>query len=72
MRYKSVLEIVFWNLRNSDATPVPSHQKGVALVSRFSKNLLKLFLEGGEDLNAVHTMKLAIAGDEYNKLVFVD
>ena len=66
-------EIVFWNLRNSDATPVPSHQKGVAVVSWFSKNLLKLFLEeGGEDLNAVHTMKLAIAGDEYNKLVFVD
>jgi len=38
-------QIVFWNLRDSKATPVPSTQKGVALVSGFSKNLLKLFLD---------------------------
>lgn len=34
--YKKVPEIVFWNLRNSLATPVPSTQEGVALVSGFS------------------------------------
>ncbi|XP_059633562.1 uncharacterized protein LOC132276237 isoform X2 [Cornus florida] len=67
-----VPEIVFWNLRDSRATPVSSHQKGVALVSGFSKNLLKVFLEEGGILNPEHTMELAIAGDEYNKLVVVD
>lgn len=42
--YSRVPEIVFWNLRNSLATPVPSNQKGVALVSRFSKKTcLKCF-----------------------------
>ncbi|KAJ7945528.1 Uncharacterized conserved protein UCP015417, vWA [Quillaja saponaria] len=70
--YESVPEIVFWNLRNSMATPVPSHQKGVAMVSGFSKNLLKLFLEEGGVLNPVATMELAISGDEYNKLVVTD
>ncbi|KAI3949411.1 hypothetical protein MKW92_040472 [Papaver armeniacum] len=42
-----VPEIVFWNLRDSSATPVLGEQKGVALVSGFSKNMLKLFLESG-------------------------
>ncbi|KAL2506601.1 Uncharacterized conserved protein UCP015417 [Abeliophyllum distichum] len=45
--YKNVPEIVFWNLRDSSATPVTATQNGVALVSGFSKNLLTLFLEGG-------------------------
>ncbi|KAL3501041.1 hypothetical protein ACH5RR_035490 [Cinchona calisaya] len=70
--YTSVPEIVFWNLRDSQATPVPSHQKGVALVSGFSKNLLKLFLEKGGVLTPEDTMELAIAGKEYSKLVVVD
>lgn len=44
-------EIVFWNLRDSGSTPVLSNQKGVALVSGFSKNLLKVFLdENAEEL----------------------
>ncbi|KAI7996281.1 Uncharacterized protein L728 [Camellia lanceoleosa] len=62
----------FWNLRNSDATPVPSCQKGVALVSGFSKNLLKMFLEEGGVLSPESTMELAIAGGEYSKLVVID
>ncbi|KAK3014205.1 hypothetical protein RJ639_008950 [Escallonia herrerae] len=41
--FGSVPEIVFWILRDSRPTPVPSHQKGVALVSGFSKNFLKFF-----------------------------
>ncbi|KAL2530314.1 hypothetical protein Fot_22915 [Forsythia ovata] len=45
--YKNVPEIVFWNLRDSSATPVTATQNGVALVSGFSKNLLTLFLEEG-------------------------
>ncbi|OVA17403.1 protein of unknown function DUF2828 [Macleaya cordata] len=53
--YMSVPEIVFWNLRDSMATPVVGEQKGVALVSGFSKNLLSLFLEGG-DVNDLKPM----------------
>ncbi|GMH03908.1 hypothetical protein Nepgr_005747 [Nepenthes gracilis] len=67
-----VPEIVFWNLRNSRATPVPGTQKGVALVSGFSKNLLKLFLEEGGILNPEATMEAAIAGAEYQDLVVLD
>ncbi|ESQ43482.1 hypothetical protein EUTSA_v10015490mg [Eutrema salsugineum] len=39
-----VPEIVFWNLRDSWSTPVLGSQKGVALVSGFSKNMIKMFL----------------------------
>ncbi|KAL3511419.1 hypothetical protein ACH5RR_030820 [Cinchona calisaya] len=70
--YASVPEIVFWNLRDSKATPVPSHQKGVALVSGFSKNILKVFLENGGELNPEDTMQKALAGEEYKTLVVVD
>lgn len=45
--YEKVPEIVFWNLRDSSSTPVTANQKGVALLSGFSKNLLTLFLEEG-------------------------
>ncbi|XP_058726247.1 uncharacterized protein LOC131597573 [Vicia villosa] len=47
----AVPQTVFWNLRNSKATPVPSTQKGVALVSGFSKNLLTLFLDNEGDIS---------------------
>ena len=82
----AVPQIVFWNLRDSSATPVPATQKGVALVSGFSKNLLKLFLENeGDishllslsldnegDISPVRVMEAAIAGPEYQKLVVRD
>ncbi|KAI3971460.1 hypothetical protein MKW92_033631 [Papaver armeniacum] len=72
--YMNVPEIVFWNLRDSGSTPVLGHQKGVALVSGFSKNLLKLFLEGSDlrEITPVGIMEKAISGEEYNKLVVVD
>ncbi|CAM8981106.1 unnamed protein product [Rhodiola kirilowii] len=70
--YSKVPEIVFWNLRDSSATPVPCDQPGVALLSGFSKNLLTLFLEGGGIVNPVEVMHLAIAGEEYQKLVVYD
>ncbi|ESQ44698.1 hypothetical protein EUTSA_v10003164mg [Eutrema salsugineum] len=65
-------EIVFWNLRDSSATPVVAKQKGVALVSGFSKNLLTLFLEEGGIVNPEDVMGLAIKGEEYKKLVVYD
>ncbi|KAB2039186.1 hypothetical protein ES319_D03G196600v1 [Gossypium barbadense] len=51
-------QIVFWNLRHSRATPVPATQKGVALVSGFSKNLLKMFLDEDGDINPLLLWKL--------------
>lgn len=70
--YYKVPEIVFWNLRNSKATPVPSNQQGVALVSGFSKNLATVFLEEGGILSPEAVMIQAISGDEYQKLVVFD
>jgi hypothetical protein len=68
----AVPQIVFWNLRDSTATPVPATQKGVALVSGFSKNLLKLFLDNDGDISPVDVMEAAISGPEYQKLVVLD
>lgn len=68
----AVPQIVFWNLRDSKATPVPSTQKGVALVSGFSKNLLTLFFDNDGDISPVEAMEAAIAGPEYQKLVVLD
>ncbi|KAK1408730.1 hypothetical protein QVD17_40742 [Tagetes erecta] len=68
----AVPEIVFWNLRDSRATPVTGKEKGVALVSGFSKNLMTLFMEDGGRLNPESVMESAISGEEYKKLVVVD
>jgi len=68
----AVPEIVFWNLRDSRAVPVMSGQKGVALVSGFSKNLLKLFLDGGGNFTPRVVMEKAIAGPEYDQLAVFD
>ncbi|KAK1398997.1 Vacuolar protein sorting-associated protein 26A-like [Heracleum sosnowskyi] len=66
-------EVVFWNLRNSRATPVIANQPGVVLVSGYSKNLMTLFLEdGGADMNPEKFMEKAIAGEEYGELVVLD
>ncbi|CAA6654891.1 unnamed protein product [Spirodela intermedia] len=42
----SVPEILFWNLKSSRSVQVMGDQKRVALISGFSKNFLKVFLEG--------------------------
>ncbi|KAL8148957.1 uncharacterized protein LOC141708541 [Apium graveolens] len=67
-------EVVFWNLRNSKATPVVANQPGVVLVSGYSKNLMTLFLEDGDgaDMNPEKFMEKAIAGEEYSELVVLD
>ncbi|XP_010481865.1 PREDICTED: uncharacterized protein LOC104760612 [Camelina sativa] len=70
--FQNVPEIVFWNLRDSSATPVVAKQKGVAMVSGFSKNLLTLFLEEGGIMNPEDVMWLAIKGEEYKKLAVYD
>ncbi|CAA7039903.1 unnamed protein product [Microthlaspi erraticum] len=72
-----VPEIVFWNLRHSRSTPVPASQKGVALVSGFSKNIMKMFLDNDGQVDSVMmgpmaVMESAISGEEYTKLVVID
>ncbi|WOH01669.1 hypothetical protein DCAR_0521054 [Daucus carota subsp. sativus] len=69
----SLPEVVFWNLRNSRATPVVANQPGVVLVSGYSKNLMNLFLEDdGADMNPEKFMEKAIAGEAYGELVVLD
>ncbi|CAN6277752.1 unnamed protein product [Urochloa humidicola] len=68
----AVPEVVFWNLRYSKAVPVEAGQNGVALVGGFSKNLLKLFLDGGGVVSPRAVMEKAIAGPEYDKLAVFD
>jgi hypothetical protein len=46
---EAVPQIVFWNLRYSHSVPVTAEEKGVALVSGFSKNMLKIFLGSEEE-----------------------
>ncbi|XP_026379057.1 uncharacterized protein LOC113273615 [Papaver somniferum] len=71
--YMNVPEIVFWNLRDSESTPVLGQQKGVAMLSGYSKNLMTLFLEGDlGELTPIRVMEKAISGEEYSKLVVVD
>ncbi|KAE8787237.1 hypothetical protein D1007_38853 [Hordeum vulgare] len=45
----AIPQIIFCNLRDSRSVPVTSEQKGVALVSGFSQNMLKLFLGPEEE-----------------------
>ncbi|KAJ3682308.1 hypothetical protein LUZ60_014881 [Juncus effusus] len=73
-KYRNYMpELVFWNLRASKAVPVQANQEGVALISGFSKNMLKLFLQGDEVLaNPKAIMEQAISGKEYEKLVVYD
>ncbi|XP_062029014.1 uncharacterized protein LOC133745026 [Rosa rugosa] len=68
----AVPQIVFWNLRDSRSTPVTETQNGVALVSGFSKNLLKLFLDNDGQIRPDLIMEKAISGKEYQHLVVVD
>jgi hypothetical protein len=67
-----VPQIVFWNLRDSKSTPVTSTQPGVAMVSGFSKNMLKIFLQNDGVVNPEAIMNTAIAGEEYQKLAVFD
>ncbi|KAL3728512.1 hypothetical protein ACJRO7_033147 [Eucalyptus globulus] len=57
----AVPEFVFWNLRDSRSTPVAAKQAGVALVSGFSKNLMKMFLDDEGDVSLLAIMEAAIS-----------
>eukprot|EP01018_Ginkgo_biloba_P017174 Gb_38039 [translate_table: standard] len=65
-------KIVFWNLRDSTSTPVLQEESGVAMVSGFSKNTLKLFLDSIGAINPLIVMNKAIEGKLYQDLIIVD
>ncbi|RCV22116.1 LOW QUALITY PROTEIN: hypothetical protein SETIT_4G194700v2 [Setaria italica] len=74
---EAIPDIVFWNLRDSRSVPVTSEQKGVALVSGYSKNMIKLFLDGEEVVpdkipTPREVMDKAISWPEYEKLAVFD
>jgi hypothetical protein len=86
-RYGDAPQIVLWNLRCSRSTLVTAEKKEVALVSGFSKNMLKIFLGGEEEAipdipceeEAIpniptprDVMEKAISVPEYEKLVVFD
>ena len=54
-----VPEIVYWNLQGArGAKPVTANEKsGVSLMSGFSANMMKVFMDGGEDVEEVEIIE---------------
>ncbi|CAN6199591.1 unnamed protein product [Urochloa humidicola] len=69
----AVPQVVFWNVGTSKAsTPVVAAQEGAALVSGYSKNLVRLFLEADGELTPAAVVADAISGPEYDALELFD
>jgi hypothetical protein len=65
-------QIVFWNLRGGNRSkPVTKNESGVALVSGFSGQMMRVFLENGTFVNPYLTM-LKSLGNQYDHLKVVD
>ena len=65
-------QIVFWNLRGGNRSkPVTKNEAGVALVSGFSGQMMRVFLENGTFENPYQTM-LQSLGNQYDHLKVVD
>lgn len=65
-------QIVFWNLRGGNRSkPVTKNEAGVALVSGFSGQMMRVFLENGTFENPYQTM-LQSLGNHYDHLKVVD
>ncbi|KAK3123163.1 hypothetical protein QOZ80_8AG0625030 [Eleusine coracana subsp. coracana] len=68
-----VPEVVFWNVGTSKASmPVLAVQAGAALVSGYSKNLVRLFLEADGELTPAALVADAISAPEYSTLKVFD
>ncbi|CAO2168709.1 unnamed protein product [Urochloa humidicola] len=69
----TVPQVVFWNVGTSKAsTPVVAAQEGAALVSGYSNNLVRLFLEADGELTPAAIVADAISGPEYDALELFD
>ena len=68
----SNLGIVFWNLRGGNRSkPVTKYEKNVAMVSGFSGQMLRTFLENGK-FNSPYETMLDTLGKHYDHLEVVD
>ncbi|RWR78838.1 plant/T31B5-30 protein [Cinnamomum micranthum f. kanehirae] len=71
----SVPEIVFWNLCDLTSLdmrpPLAGREKGVVLVTGFSKNLLNIFLQNGGVVNPEEVIEEAIAREEYQRVEYI-
>eukprot|EP01024_Parvocaulis_polyphysoides_P006944 TRINITY_DN1205_c0_g1_i7.p1 TRINITY_DN1205_c0_g1~~TRINITY_DN1205_c0_g1_i7.p1 ORF type:complete len:732 (-),score=140.12 TRINITY_DN1205_c0_g1_i7:162-2357(-) len=66
-------KIVYWNLQSTDNAPVQKDEMGTCLLSGFSANLLKMFMEGTlEDFNPMEVMLKAVSGRLFEQLEVVD
>ncbi|RWR78840.1 LOW QUALITY PROTEIN: hypothetical protein CKAN_00739200 [Cinnamomum micranthum f. kanehirae] len=70
----SVPEIVFWNLCDLTSLdmrpPLAGREKGVVLVTGFSKNLLNIFLQHGGVVNPEEVIEEEIAREEYQRVEY--
>lgn len=65
--------MVFWNLAGDRSKPVTKEEHNVALVSGFSAQMLKYFLENGEfKFENPYQVMLASLGNRYDHLKVVD
>ncbi|CAB4319767.1 unnamed protein product [Prunus armeniaca] len=67
----SVPHILLWNIGYWNKLCI-EHHPGVTLLSGFSENLLKSFLDNGGEIGRCHLMEAAIADKEYQALSVVD
>jgi hypothetical protein len=60
--------LIFWNLRATGTYPAFGESRGVSMVSGFSPNLLKLFMDGEDlsQLTPLSTMRKAIDDARYD------
>jgi len=65
-----VPEIVFWNVAgHTTNSPVSKDDKGVALVSGFSKDLINLFMLNEKLKSPYEVMRLAIDNSRYDRMI---
>ena len=65
-------QMVFWNLRGGNRSkPVTKDEKGVALVSGFSGQMMRTFLDNGK-FDSPYQMMMKSLGNHYDHLKVVD
>ncbi|KAI5312389.1 hypothetical protein L3X38_041562 [Prunus dulcis] len=68
----AVPHILLWNIGYWNKLCIEEHHPGVTLLSGFSENLLKSFLDNGGEIGRCHLMEAAIADKEDQALSVVD
>ena len=69
---QAAINIKFAEVHPAGYPPVVAEQEGAALVSGYSKNLVRLFLEADGELTPAAVVADAISGQEYDALEVFD